>query len=177
MPLSDLLFQVQSGDRKAADRLVRQFTLLIHKQINRHLGKFPTHAFDDAFQTACLALWIAAKSFNPNKGASFMSWASQKVSGAILNYGGTFLLQKNQTDPLEHDPLSPSDIWDNPRHQELLDILAQVAGDSLPLLLAHLEGASFTTLAKQEGLSVSTMRHRLLRLKTKAKAAIALKGL
>jgi RNA polymerase sigma-B factor len=72
------------GDQTARAALVERFLPLARQLALRYDG--PTHAFEDVFQVACLALVKAVDRYEPDRGVAFSSYAVPTVLGEIKRY-------------------------------------------------------------------------------------------
>lgn len=72
--------QMQPGD------LVERYAPLVKKIANHLLGRLPDGVeLEDLIQTGLIALLDAARQYSPTKGASFETYASIRVRGAMLD--------------------------------------------------------------------------------------------
>ena len=68
------------------ETLVERYASLVKRIANHLLGRLPDGvALEDLVQTGLIALLDAARQFSPSKGASFETYASIRVRGAMLD--------------------------------------------------------------------------------------------
>jgi RNA polymerase sigma-B factor len=81
-----LLFDrfVDDRDPTSRDAVVERFLPLARQLALRYDG--PSHAFEDVFQVACLALVKAVDRFDPDRGVAFSSYAVPTVVGELKRY-------------------------------------------------------------------------------------------
>jgi len=87
--LNALVSAAQNGDNKAKTKLLLQYEKLCHKLARKFAFTAPNHDHDDLFQEAQMGLLKAIGSFDPEAGASFMTWAFYQVRGAVASAGKT----------------------------------------------------------------------------------------
>lgn len=75
-----------SGDRKAKDEIIRRCLPMI-RAIAQRLSIYasPSHDLDDLVSAGIVGLLDAIEKFNPSKGASFKTYATYRIKGAILD--------------------------------------------------------------------------------------------
>ena len=72
--------------RLPPEALVERYTPLVKKLANHLLGRLPEGVeLEDLIQTGLIALLDATRQFSPSKGASFQTYASIRVRGAMLD--------------------------------------------------------------------------------------------
>lgn len=66
---------------------VEDYIPLVHKLANREYKKIGfRYSYEDLFQTGCVGLMKAAKSFDEAKGCKFSTYAYRRILSSILNY-------------------------------------------------------------------------------------------
>ena len=80
----ELLTAAATGDRDAAEELVRQNTGLIWSVARRFFGRGVDA--DDLYQLGCVGFIKAVKGFDPQYGTQFSTYAVPKITGEIRRY-------------------------------------------------------------------------------------------
>jgi RNA polymerase sigma factor for flagellar operon FliA len=75
-----------NDDRKAKDEIIKQCLPMI-RSIAQRLSIYasPSHDLDDLVSAGIIGLLDAIEKFNPSKGASFKTYATYRIKGAILD--------------------------------------------------------------------------------------------
>lgn len=80
----ELIRQAQSGDKAAAETMVKENTGLIWSVAKRFIGR-GTEA-DDLYQLGCLGFMKAIEGFDTEYGTQFSTYAVPKISGEIRRF-------------------------------------------------------------------------------------------
>ena len=83
-PSDQMIRQAAAGDQEAFACLTRRMMPLLRSQING-LGSSGTDEDDDLFQEAMLGLLAAVRSYRPEAGASFTTYATVCVRHRLLS--------------------------------------------------------------------------------------------
>jgi DNA-directed RNA polymerase specialized sigma subunit len=97
---AELVRLAKSGDRKAADQLVKNYHRLIRSyagarrighRFDRGRKEFTNGAFDDLIGRGFLALWQAVLSYDPSMGVPFSAYARRCISGQMSEEAKDFI--------------------------------------------------------------------------------------
>ncbi len=122
-----LIEQAQSGSENAKRLIVEKYELLCHKIARKFGFTAPNADHDDLFQEAQIGLLKAIASYDPSKGASFMTWAFYAVRGAVVSSGKTDRKQ----------PRYPISLESSQRAYNVEDDRIYTVRDDLPEGLIH----------------------------------------
>jgi RNA polymerase sporulation-specific sigma factor len=101
---ADLIHQAVRGDRVAIDRVLKQYTPLVHKIVNKYCFMAPRHSREDLVQEGLIGVVKAIRTFDPERGNRFMTWIYPNVriavQGAARKYKQTpkYMLSLEQSD-------------------------------------------------------------------------------
>lgn len=113
----------QAGDRNARLELLDKYERLCHKLARKFNFTATNHDHEDLVQEGRIGLLKAMETYNPDRGASFMTWAYYHVRGAITGAGRVDRRQ----------PTYPLSIEDSPRAYNVEDPSQEaVVRDDLP---------------------------------------------
>ena len=119
----ELTKAIQAGDDKARLQLLEKYERLCHKLARKFGFTANNHDHEDLVQEGRIGLLKAMDTYNPEHGASFMTWAYYHVRGAISGAGRVDRRQ----------PRYPLSIEDNPRAYNIEDPTQEaVVRDDLP---------------------------------------------
>lgn len=79
----DLFYAAVKGDAKAITAVVKQYTPLVHKIVNKYSWMSPTHSRDDLMQEGLLGIIKAIETFDLNQKVAPMTWIYPQVRGAV----------------------------------------------------------------------------------------------
>lgn len=82
----ETLKQAIDGDLKATERVVKQYTPLVHKMVHKYGFMSETHSHEDLAQEGYIAIVLALKSFDPPGEItleSWMTWLYWKVRNGV----------------------------------------------------------------------------------------------
>ena len=69
------------------DEQINEFRPLVHGVANRIAGRLPAHVdSDDLYSVGYLGLLDAAERFDPSKGVAFKTFASHRITGAVIDH-------------------------------------------------------------------------------------------
>lgn len=83
MANADLLQKAIKGDARSITAIVKQYTPLVHKIVNKYMWMSPIHAREDLVQEGLLGVVKAIETFDLTRGTRFMTWVYPQVRGAV----------------------------------------------------------------------------------------------
>ena len=83
MVSTDLLQKAVKGDARSITAIVKQYTPLVHKIVNKYAWMSPTHSREDLVQEGLLGVVKAIETFDLGRGTRFMTWVYPTVRGAV----------------------------------------------------------------------------------------------
>jgi len=83
MTNDQLFYDAVKGDARAVTRVVRQYTPLVHKLVNKYAWMAPKHSRDDLVQEGLMGVVKAIKTFDIERGCKPMTWIYPQVRGAV----------------------------------------------------------------------------------------------
>jgi RNA polymerase sporulation-specific sigma factor len=83
MVKADLLQKAVKGDARSISAIVKQYTPLVHKIVNKYAWMSPSHAREDLVQEGLLGIVKAIETFDLDRGTRFMTWVYPQVRGAV----------------------------------------------------------------------------------------------
>lgn len=83
MTSQDLFLSAVKGDAKAITAVVKQYTPLVHKIVNRYSWMSPNHSREDLVQEGLLGIVKAIETFDLSRSVSPMTWIYPQVRGAV----------------------------------------------------------------------------------------------
>ena len=83
MTNTDLLQKAVKGDGVSITQVVKQYTPLVHKIVNRYSWMSPSHSREDLVQEGLIGIVNALKTFDFERGTCFMTWVYPQVRGAV----------------------------------------------------------------------------------------------
>ncbi len=173
-PLSEqLIQQAAAGDQEAFACLTRRMMPLLRSQI-RQLEHAGTDE-DDLFQEAMLGLLAAVRSYRPDGGASFTTYATVCVRHRLVSAVRHSAPRAKREQPLDEDTPATDgqpDPADRLQQQEdALRLQAQLQQRLTPLeyrvLLARLQGCSYQEIATRLEVGKKTVDNAVQRLRHK----------
>ena len=81
------LAKAKEGDRRAQRVILEKYERLCHKLARKFAFTAPSYQHEDLVQEGRIGLLQAMSSFDPENGASFMTWAFYHVRGAVAGCG------------------------------------------------------------------------------------------
>lgn len=82
-----LIKEAQNGCKRSQLALIRQYERLVHKLARKYAFTAVSHSHDDLAQEGFIGLLQAVKTYDPSRGAKFMTWAYYHVRGTITSCG------------------------------------------------------------------------------------------
>ena len=83
MVTTDLLLKAVKGDARSITAIVKQYTPLVHKIVNKYAWMSPRHSREDLVQEGLLGVVKAIETFDLERGTRFMTWVYPTVRGAV----------------------------------------------------------------------------------------------
>ena len=83
MVKADLLQKAVKGDSRSITAIVKQYTPLVHKIVNKYAWMSPTHSREDLVQEGLMGIVKALETFDLERGTRFMTWVYPQVRGAV----------------------------------------------------------------------------------------------
>jgi RNA polymerase sporulation-specific sigma factor len=83
MVQADLLQKAVKGDARSITAIVKQYTPLVHKIVNKYAWMSPTHSREDLVQEGLMGIVKALETFDLERGTRFMTWVYPQVRGAV----------------------------------------------------------------------------------------------
>ena len=80
---TDLIQKAAKGDARSITAIVKQYTPLVHKIVNKYAWMAPTHSREDLVQEGLLGVVKAIETFDLERGTRFMTWVYPTVRGAV----------------------------------------------------------------------------------------------
>jgi RNA polymerase sporulation-specific sigma factor len=71
------------GDPRSITSIVKQYTPLVHKIVNRYAWMSPQHSREDLVQEGLMGIVKAIETFDLERGTRFMTWVYPQVRGAV----------------------------------------------------------------------------------------------
>ena len=118
-----ILASAKQGDARAQATILTKYVRLCHKLARKFAFTAPSYQHEDLVQEGRIGLLQAMKTFDPENGASFMTWAFYHVRGAIAGCGRVDSKQ----------PRYPLSVEDCPRAYNIEDPAQEVqVRDDMP---------------------------------------------
>jgi RNA polymerase sigma factor (sigma-70 family) len=83
MNTHETFYAAVKGDARAITSVVKQYTPLVHKIVNRYSWMSPQHSRDDLVQEGLMGVVKAIKTFDLTRKCQPMTWIYPQVRGAI----------------------------------------------------------------------------------------------
>ncbi len=171
-PSPPLIELAAGGDQEAFACLTRRMMPLMRAQISRHQQEGVDS--DDLFQEAMLGLLAAVRSFRPDGGASFTTYATTCIQNRLISLLRRLAPHTGRELPLDEDSAGDptTDPADRLQQQEdALHLQQQLRGKLTELeyrvLLARLQGASYQEIADSLSVSKKAVDNAVQRLRHK----------
>ena len=176
----ELLLKAKQGCRRSQDRIVRQYTGMVYKRVNRVYSVRNSHYFEDAVQEGLLAILKAITTWQPNAGSSFTSWVYVAIDYAVRYFCVKFFKNKQRnlcmSDEWRDGVLCIDPFGPDPDDSYLIDHVAAVLGghfsEDFEILNQRAEGVSLRKLAKKYGVSEGRMQTRVIKIRDKLKRSL-----
>jgi len=79
----NLLHKAAKGDARSITAIVKQYTPLVHKIVQKYSWMSPSHSREDLVQEGLMGIVKAIETFEPERGNRFMTWVYPQVRGAV----------------------------------------------------------------------------------------------
>jgi RNA polymerase sporulation-specific sigma factor len=79
----EIFFSAIKGDPRSINAVVKQYTPLVHKIVNKYAWMAPRHSREDLVQEGLVGIVRALKTFEPERGNQFMTWVYPQIRGAV----------------------------------------------------------------------------------------------
>lgn len=83
MATHDLFYAAVKGDAKAITAVVKQYTPLVHKIVNKYCWMSPSHSREDLVQEGLMGIVKAIETFDLSQNVKPMTWIYPQVRGAV----------------------------------------------------------------------------------------------
>jgi len=83
MVKADLLQKAVKGDPRSITAIVKQYTPLVHKIVQKYSWMSPSHSREDLVQEGLMGIVKALETFDLERGTRFMTWVYPQVRGAV----------------------------------------------------------------------------------------------
>jgi RNA polymerase sporulation-specific sigma factor len=114
-----LLIKAVHGDAASITKLVKQYTPLVHKIVQKYAWMSPSHSRDDLVQEGLLGIVKAIETFDLERGVCFMTWVYPQIRGAVTRVARLEIKEPRWKVPIDSSDVS-LDICD-PVRFELVD--------------------------------------------------------
>ncbi len=121
-----LIKKAQKGSERATMEILEKYNRLLHKLARKFSFTAPSHQHEDLVQEGRIGIINAIKTYEDDRGASFMTWAYYHIRGAVVSCGRsdrrqplypvsveTSLRAYNVEDPTQHPEVKedfPADL-------------------------------------------------------------------
>jgi len=130
MTITETLYAAIKGDSRAVNLVVKQYTPLVHKIVNRYAFLAPAHSREDLVQEGLLGIVKALDTFDPTRGYKFMTWLFPNVRQAVQGVARKEIKHPKYSLSLENADWAGN--LEDPAHFEVRD---EVSSDSVKQLL------------------------------------------
>ncbi|MCI6640268.1 MAG: sigma-70 family RNA polymerase sigma factor [Pygmaiobacter massiliensis] len=170
---ADLLQQAKSGDEAALAALITRFMPAIRSMAKRAVC--PGLDFEDAVQEGYIGLFYAVRTFRPDRGASFATYANTCIRNAIVSALRSAGRKKNTLlnralplcEPWElHDPEETA-ILKEQYQKAVSDINTKLSSLEKQALLLSLKGKSYGEIARVLSTTPKAVDNALVRVRRK----------
>lgn len=125
---NQIIAAAQAGDRRSERAILVKYERLVHKLAWKYSFTAPSFTHDDLIQEGNIGLLNAMRSFDPDRGAKFMTWAYYHIRGALTSCG--------RSD--QRQPKYPQSLEDCPRAYNIVDPTQDIdVKDDLPENIAR----------------------------------------
>ena len=83
MDREEIFYSAIKGDPRSVGAVVKQYTPLVHKIVNKYAWMAPKHSREDLVQEGLVGIVRALRTFEPERGHQFMTWVYPQVRGAV----------------------------------------------------------------------------------------------
>lgn len=173
---SELLAQIEHGNARAKERLMRRYVPLV----NWHARRAATDSsqYDDFQQEAMIGLMRAIDSYNPSSGVQFNTYATTCITNALISLRRK-LARHHEIVVDEHDEHFFENIRDTRQSDEPLakimveelraDLSEKLSALELEALFYHAEGYSYKEIAALTNMEAKQVANALARAHAKLK--------
>jgi RNA polymerase sporulation-specific sigma factor len=112
-------YNAVKGDPKAVTEVIKQYTPLVHKLVNKYCWMAPKHSRDDLVQEGLMGIVKAINTFDLEKGCKPMTWIYPQVRGAVQ--GVARKENRNPKYPLSLEQSDWAKNLEDPRQFEVRD--------------------------------------------------------
>lgn len=173
--MEDLVAQARQGQDGALAAVIAKMLPVIHGAAGRAVC--PGLDFDDAVQEGLIGLFHAMQAFDCTAAASFKTYGSVCIQNAISSAGKKARAKKhsplNDYLPIDEEvtAVGPEDLAiENEQYQAALQSINTLLSPfEKQVLTLHMEGRSYTQIAKQCGRPVKSVDNAMQRLRKKLK--------
>ena len=82
----EMLQKAVKGDSQSITKIVRQYTPLVHRIVNKYAFMAQDHSREDLVQEGLMGIVRAIETFDFERGTEFMTWVYPQVRGAVQNF-------------------------------------------------------------------------------------------
>lgn len=132
MTNEELVQQIRAGARNLLPELWEQVERFVAVQANKRLllsGGLGGVEFEDLYNSGYIAMVIAADSFDPDAGCSFIGWLALTLKTAFAEAGG-YRSRKQARDPLHRADSLDAPLSDDPDSGTLAGLLPDPTAES-----------------------------------------------
>lgn len=167
----------KQGDETCIASLIAKLLPVIHVQAAK--ASCPGLETEDAVQEGIIAVFRAVQSYDPQKGASFETYASGCIANAVRDARKAALRKKhsplNESVPLEQQTVvaaGPEElaIQNEEYHLAMHKIHTQLSGFEKEVLLLFLDGYSYGAIAQKLEKPAKSIENAMVRVRRKLKA-------
>jgi RNA polymerase sigma factor (sigma-70 family) len=83
MSNDQIFYNAVKGDARAVTQVIKQYTPLVHKLVNKYAWMAPKHSREDLVQEGLMGIVKAIKTFDADQGCKPMTWIYPQVRGAV----------------------------------------------------------------------------------------------
>lgn len=84
---NELIVKAQQGCKKSQLQIINQYERLVHKLARKYGFTAASHTHDDLAQEGRIGLINAIRTYDPERGTRFMTWAYYQIRGSITSCG------------------------------------------------------------------------------------------
>ena len=123
---TETLYSAIKGDSRSISAVVKQYTPLVHKIVNKYAWMAPKHSREDLVQEGLIGVVKALKTFEPERGYQFMTWVYPQIRGAVSS-----LARKENRNPKYPLSLEQSDWAGNLEDPTMFEIKDDFFSDAV----------------------------------------------
>ncbi len=178
-----LVRRFQAGDKASAAVLFVRYTPLLHRSAGR--CSLPACDYEDIYQEACIGFLSALRAYEPQRGASFMSFARVCVENRLKNFAAAQRSQKmsayrsqlslealNENGGDFSDDKNPESIYLSKEQVETFyqDVNSKLSPLERDILILYLCGNNYKFIASKMGIPYKSVDNALQRVRRKLKS-------